>query len=84
MTLPHIVRFPQTPQWPVLWPLYWFAQGTIFWGIFVLGSCALTECNIIKLRIIFRKTYERPYLNRLLFASTYRIFFHKWLGINDD
>ena len=22
---------------PVVWPLYWFAQGTMFWALFVLG-----------------------------------------------
>ncbi len=22
---------------PLLWPLYWFAQGTMFWALFVVG-----------------------------------------------
>jgi omega-3 fatty acid desaturase (delta-15 desaturase) len=22
---------------PFLWPLYWFAQGTMFWALFVVG-----------------------------------------------
>jgi omega-3 fatty acid desaturase (delta-15 desaturase) len=22
---------------PLVWPLYWFAQGTMFWALFVVG-----------------------------------------------
>lgn len=22
---------------PFVWPLYWFAQGTMFWALFVVG-----------------------------------------------
>ena len=25
------------PTAPLLWPLYWFAQGTMFWALFVVG-----------------------------------------------
>jgi acyl-lipid omega-3 desaturase len=26
-----------TPLYAVVWPLYWFLQGTMFWAVFVLG-----------------------------------------------
>ena len=25
---------------PLVWPLYWFAQGTMFWALFVVGHDA--------------------------------------------
>jgi omega-3 fatty acid desaturase (delta-15 desaturase) len=33
---------------PLVWPLYWFAQGTMFWALFVVGHdwWAAVRCRL--------------------------------------
>lgn len=34
-----------------LWPLYWVAQGTMFWALFVLGhDCGHGKCSALLYR----------------------------------